>query len=275
MIYLNGSKIDFSTFPDGTLSARMNLDGEVRDFGLQGIGPMFAISWNYEGDHECFALWCIVKHMRDMYGKEAYITLDLPYVPNARMDRVKNNDEVFTLKWFADFINSMSFEEVRVLDPHSNVAPALIDRCVTLFPLDCIDTTINELCADDPIICYPDEGASKRYSDRIKSDYTFCIKRRNWRDGQITGTTLMDSEKVKNRNVLIIDDICSRGGTFIHTAKALKEAGAKKIYLYVTHCENTIMKGDVFKSGLIEHVFTTNSIFTEEVDDSLMTVYEV
>lgn len=44
----------------------------------------------------------------------------------------------------------------------------------------------------------------------------------------------MNEEIVKERNVLIVDDICSRGGTFYHAANALKEAGAKNIYLYVT-----------------------------------------
>jgi ribose-phosphate pyrophosphokinase len=61
--------------------------------------------------------------------------------------------------------------------------------------------------------------------------------------------------------VLIVDDICSRGGTFVHTAKALKDAGAANVYLYITHCERTIFNGEIFSSGLIEKVFTTNSIF--------------
>ena len=74
----------------------------------------------------------------------------------------------------------------------------------------------------------------------------------------------MNKEVVNGKDVLIIDDICSRGGTFYHSAKALKEAGAKNIYLYVTHCENTILEGELLTSGLIEKVYTTNSIFTKE-----------
>lgn len=54
--------------------------------------------------------------------------------------------------------------------------------------------------------------------------------------------------------------ICSRGGTFTHTAKALKEAGAEEVMLYVTHCENTILKGTVLTDGLISRVFATDSI---------------
>ena len=63
--------------------------------------------------------------------------------------------------------------------------------------------------------------------------------------------------------MLIVDDISSRGGTFYHSAKKLKELGAAKVFLYVTHCENTILEGEVLTSGLIEKVYTTDSLFTQ------------
>ena len=62
--------------------------------------------------------------------------------------------------------------------------------------------------------------------------------------------------------VLIVDDICSRGGTFFYSAQKLKEAGATDIYLYVTHCENTILEGELIKSGLVTRIFTTDSIYS-------------
>lgn len=268
MICVNGKEIDISKFPDGTSSFRLN--------PLEWLTATHEIVWRYEGDHECMAVWNIVNHMRNFFDR-GFIALTIPYVPNARMDRVKHTDEIFTLKWFADFINHMPVDEVRILDPHSNVSEALINKVKVRSPRKYIENTIFALDESglDVVLCYPDEGAAKRYSEMAQKDYTFCVKRRNWRDGSILGTMLIDGEKVKGRNTLIIDDICSRGGTFMHTAKALKEAGAEKIYLYVTHCENTITKGDVLTSGLIEHVFTTDSIFTAEVDEKLMTVYKI
>ena len=94
----------------------------------------------------------------------------------------------------------------------------------------------------------------------FQMDYVFCIKHRDWRTGKIERLELTDSWKVIGQNVLIVDDICSRGGTFTHTAKALKEAGVKEIFLYVSHCENTILQGDVLTDGMISRVFTTSSI---------------
>jgi ribose-phosphate pyrophosphokinase len=70
---------------------------------------------------------------------------------------------------------------------------------------------------------------------------------------------------IAGRNVLIVDDICSKGGTFYHSAKRLKEAGAANIYLYITHCEQTIFEGELLKDdSLIKHIFTTNTIFLTE-----------
>ena len=70
-------------------------------------------------------------------------------------------------------------------------------------------------------------------------------------------------DMIAGKNILIIDDICSKGGTFYHSAKRLKEAGAANIYLYVTHCENTIYEGELLKEdSLIKHIFTTNSLLT-------------
>lgn len=66
--------------------------------------------------------------------------------------------------------------------------------------------------------------------------------------------------------ILIVDDICSKGGTFYHSAKALKAAGAKSVSLYVTHCESSITVGDLAASdGLVDHVYTTKSIFPEKL----------
>lgn len=80
---------------------------------------------------------------------------------------------------------------------------------------------------------------------------------------------------IQNSNVLIIDDICSKGGTFYHSAKKLKELGAKNIYLYISHCENTILQGDLLTSGLIERVFTTDSIFTRKHEKIEVMNYDV
>lgn len=251
MIYIDGRLIEQKHFPDHTLSVRLG------DYDKRGL----VIRWKYDGDEECMVLWNIVHHIRS-HTPETEIVLELPYIPNARMDRVKNDDEIFTLKWFAEFINYLDFERVVVHDPHSNVAIALIDRVVVRGVDDDVVHVITQIGDDQIVLCYPDEGATKKYAEQLQPfPYVFGIKHRDWRTGKIESLTLNNAEIVRGKAVLIVDDICSRGGTFMHTAQALKDAGAGDVYLYVTHCENTIFDGEVIKSDLIERVFTTDSIY--------------
>jgi ribose-phosphate pyrophosphokinase len=108
----------------------------------------------------------------------------------------------------------------------------------------------------------------KRYSDMINMPYAFGIKKRDWETGKILGLDIMNTELVKGKNILIIDDICSRGGTFLHAAKALKAAGANRIFLYVTHAEKTMVEGEMYNNlDLVEKIYTTDYTFNIEWDD--------
>ena len=75
--------------------------------------------------------------------------------------------------------------------------------------------------------------------------------------------SLKNGIEVKDKSIVIVDDICSYGGTFYYAAKALKELGAGNIYLHVDHCENSVLEGDMIKSGLIKEIWTTDSIYTK------------
>lgn len=246
--------VERNHFPDGTLLLKTpNIDYNY---------PV-EITWFYESDEELFAIICLAK-------KANRKVLRLPYIPNARQDRVKSNEDVFTLKYFAEIINSLEFEKVYVLDPHSNVSEALFDRVVIEKPNRYVEVVLSMLHStehvDDAnlVMFFPDEGSSKRYSDMFHLPYAFGIKKRDWKTGQIQGLDVVDNGvNLKGKSILIVDDICSRGGTFYHSAKKLKELGVDKIYLYITHCENTILEGEVLTSGLIEKVYTTNSIFNK------------
>lgn len=112
MIFVDDRRIDFTSFPDGTSSIRI---APKLDFTFFAMGKSaYFIRWMYDNDAECMQLWYLVKHLKSAGNPLLY--LEMPYIPNARMDRVKNRDEVFTLKWFAEFINSLGFESVKVLD---------------------------------------------------------------------------------------------------------------------------------------------------------------
>ena len=256
MIKINEKMVNIGNFPDGTMLIKQGIPS----------GDNVTISWFYEDDKEMIALIYLANHLK-VHGKNN-ICLYMPYTPNARQDRVKTDEDVFTLKYFAKVINTLGFKTVTVLDPHSSVSEALIDNIVIEKPQKLIEAAIakiTELEGEAPSMFYPDEGAGKRYSGMIPLPYAFGIKKRDWATGQIKGLDVAgDVENIEGKNILIVDDICSKGGTFYFSAKKLKEMGAKNIYLHVTHCENTIFEGELIEGDLIKRIFTTNSILTRE-----------
>ena len=246
-----------SMFPDHSLLIKLDPD---KMFDNRGA---IKVEWLYEGDSELFTLICVKRHI-DRHFSTREVVLDMPYIPHARMDRVKSDEDVFTLKYFAEVINSLNFKIVWVRDAHSNVSLALIDNVIDT-GVEAYIRKAAELAGADAMF-YPDEGAMKRYSDNFEKPYAFGMKKRDWKTGQILGLDIINAENIVGKDVLIVDDICSRGGTFYHSAKALKAAGAKSVSLYVTHCEETITLGELAASdGLVDHVYTTRSIFPEKL----------
>lgn len=267
MIKINGKIVEVNKFPDGTLLIKEDVDYNRA-----------LITWVFENNEELVSLIFLTNHLRS-HGVHT-IGLFMPYIPNARQDRVKNPEDVFTLKYFANMINSLNFNEVAVLDPHSSVSEALIENIDIWTPEEYIKSAfykVIDLCDgnDDILLFYPDEGAMKRYSGMIPHKYAFGIKNRDWNTGKIKSLEVAGCvDEICGRDILIIDDICSRGGTFYHSAKKLKELGANRIFLYVSHCENTIFDGELLDGDLIERVFTTDSIPRKTIHNKIE-VFEI
>ena len=293
MITVNLKKIEPKHFPDGSL---MLLDLKV--YVIDGSNAV-DIYWMYENDEECMMLYYIVSHIRE-HVPSAKIILSMPYIPNARMDRVKNAKEVFTLKWFCKFINSLNFEYVTVLDPHSDVSSALLDRVENRkeWLNKLLEYSINaasEDCDDENfMVFFPDAGAMKRYKDFDAFNRIVMIygqKQRDWNTGEILGLDIMDrdghklentigidcetsgidvkqhtsvitSRPLERKTILMVDDIISYGGTLYHSAKKLKELGAEHIFAYASHTENSVLDEEkgVFKKCLDDG--TVEKLFT-------------
>ena len=259
MIKINDKEVVVNYFPDGTLLLKEVIDTDEKNAEI-------IIKWNYENNEELLAVYFLTKHIKAAGYNN--LILDMPYIPNARQDRVKNPEDVFTLKYFAELINSLGFQEVRVLDAHSNVSLALIDRVKQYTPQKYIEKVIEKIereTGKKPLMFYPDEGAGKRYSGMIPLPYCFGIKKRDWSSGEIKGLSVAgETELIAGSNILIVDDICSYGGTFLYSAKALAELGAARIDLFVTHCENVATQGALYECEQVRHIYTTDSIFRDK-----------
>ena len=184
------------------------------------------------------------------------IRLTMPYVPYARQDRVCNPGESLSIAAFANIINSLEFSSVVVYDPHSDVAPALIDRCLIKPRYSLMtehDGVRNLLLQDDVWLVSPDAGAVKKTYDTVKElgafkGIIFAEKVRDVTTGNITKTTVSvpcdDTGKslIDGAHLLVADDICDGGRTFIELAKVLLPYAPASLNLYVTH--------GIFSAGL-------------------------
>jgi len=254
LITINGYRIGNDCFPN---NERIFKAIEFHNFNE------YNIEFKYETDMSISILIMCKKYLDDIYHNPKVI-LTMKYVPYSRMDR-NIDGYMFSLKYFCQLINDLKFYKVIVLDTHSNVTTALLDRCKEIDIQQYIDEIFDKEKID--YVFYPDNGACKRYSEILKlpydTTYFYGNKKRDLQTGKIINYELVNCSNIQNKNILIIDDLCAFGGTFKLAGEKLKEKGVNNIYLYVSHCENSIYKGELIKSGLVSKIYTTDSILSD------------
>ena len=201
-----------------------------------------------------------VRHTTDVLVSH----LELPWLPWARQDRHMVAGDSFALKVFARQLNTLGFDKVKVLDPHSDAAGAAIDNFVTIPQEVCLlhsPTLARQFQQQALMLVAPDAGALKKIDAVARatgaSEYAVLTKKRDVASGNLTGFALVSGD-VKGRDVLIVDDLCDAGGTFIGSAQVLRDAGARSVSLYVTH--GIFSKGvENLLSNGIDAIYTTTS----------------
>lgn len=201
--------------------------------------------------------------------------LFLDYLPYARQDRVCSPGEAFSLKVFANILNTMNFTEVVVKDPHSEKTKLFIDNCKALTVTDLLGGVLDFFRnTEDLVLISPDKGAQQKVLDlSLKSGVpmVFAHKTRDPVNHKITGTYLEQPQYVQGKVCLIVDDICDYGGTFVPLAQKLYEAGAKDVLLYITHA--ILPNGpDALNKAGISYVFynrTRNPNVHEQYPDKM------
>lgn len=271
MIKINGDEVKIEHFPDGT--QRLNIKNIYEsDYADNNI------KWFYEKEEELSTLIYITRHIKNL-SYVGLLNLYMYYLPNARMDRIHEDSEVFTLKSFADVINWLDFDYIEILDVHSNVGKALINNANFVTPKQYIEKAIewaedeiveeDENASPETVLYFPDAGAAKRYSDLFPElPYCYGEKKRDWKTGKILGLDIKTNGiDLTDKLVLMIDDIIAYGGSLYYSAEELKKHGVTAIYAYATHTENSILdkeKGTLIKSlenNTVNRLFTTNSLF--------------
>ena len=227
------------------------------------------IVWNYESDEELMLIHQLVTYIRE-HSKHG-IHLVMPFMPYGRQDKPVRNDACFGLHAFLQALPRV--EKVTTLDCHN---PKPISEFFgklrasgghfTVFEDLPIDFEGLFAMVPGAYSMLPDRGCAVRLSKKLKDrNVTVYVadKVRNQQTGRIEkieiqqGTFYPDVSDLQGKDVLVIDDICDGGGTFIMLAEEVLKYKPKTLTLYVTH--GIFSKGlDVLKEAGYTSVISTN-----------------
>lgn len=264
MIKLNGEIVLSEKFPNNETKVKDKLDVKTENI----------LELKYESDEDLILLMFVKKEL-DLYTHQK-THLFIWYMPYSRMDR-KIEGDVFTLQHVSEFFGWLDFESICVMEPHSEVTKKELSasseyyngyyNIKDIYPAcDWLEEVKKEIgfTKNDHVV-FPDKGAAARYKDKGYENVCVMEKKRDPSNGRIITMDLKDGYVNPDSKCIIIDDLCSRGGTFALAANILKAKGAGEIYLIVTHCEKTIFEGTLLdEHSNIKKIYTSTSMMAEE-----------
>ncbi len=250
-------KYEIKKFRDGQVAASIleegNLEIQIRGNSYEDLFAIAAVKEAWDAENTM--------------NKTATARLTIYCLIGQRSDRRFNAGESFDLKVIANFINTMAFDVVEILHPHSPISMALIKNAVKRSHFPYVQKTFNAI--GNPVLVSPDAGAYKtthEIAEKLGADLVPSNKVR------VNGAPQISIQgDVRGKDCLIVDDLADGGRTFKYLAAALKEQGAANVYLYVTHAQFNYGFDELKET--IDHVYCTNSY--REIDDEFVTQFKV
>lgn len=259
-------KFEVSKFPDGQQNVSIKPWGQWLNCENDGV----EIKSRLNNFMDLELIICATKSLRELGVKD--IHLYTPYFMGARSDRkfsVGSNNYLKDV--ICPIINSLKFESVTVLDPHSNVLEACLNNFKSIDNTELVKFFIRDKelknnweLMTTSILVSPDAGASHKIyklADKIgyEEEIITCSKERDV-DGKLTKVVVPIKFEHITKDLIIIDDICDGGTTFINiSTKIMIKYNKKtpKIYLIVTH--GIFSKGISKLNNYFDGIYCTNS----------------
>lgn len=223
-----------------------------------------ALGWTLRADIDdaqgVVDLMLVADALRRRTGGDTPLTLWLPYVPYARQDRATLAGEAFSAQVFCQLVNMLDFDEVVIADPHSAVVVGCLQKVRVLTVAELLIPLLaqsrHRALLFDAVLVAPDAGALPRtlafasalqayrreHGSSAPVQVLQALKHRNPQTGMLSAPRLAPEqapcvlESVKaGHPLLVVDDICDGGGTFMQLATTLREHTQAPLYLYVSH----------------------------------------
>ena len=193
------------------------------------------------------------------------ITAVIPYFGYARQDRKVVPRTAISAKLVSNLITNAGAHRIVTVDLHAGQIQGFFDIPVdNLFSTPIFSKHIKKYISNKNIICVaPDVGGVERaraLGQKLNIGLAIVDKRRP-APGKSQVMNIIGN--VKGKNCLLVDDIIDSGGTIVNGAKALKEKGAKDVYVYVTH---GVLSGNAVEQ--INNSKIKKLILTDTIDNS-------
>ncbi len=207
-------------------------------------------------------LFCLMQVADVLKRQEMVIhTIFISYLMTARCDRLFDINRPFSLKLVADIINGMEAYNVAIIEPHSDRSLLLIKRSSGII------TTTELFNAHllpqedlDIVVALPDKGAKERYRyiQQSRIPTVTCNKVRDPESGKLLSFEVETEEVVcEGKDIVLMDDLCDGGGTFLGLAPKLRELAPKSLSLLITHAIQ--LEGIQKVAEAYDHVYITDS----------------
>tara|TARA_B100002052_G_scaffold280888_1_gene289417 strand:- start:1140 stop:2072 length:933 start_codon:yes stop_codon:yes gene_type:complete len=196
------------------------------------------------------------------------ITAVIPYFGYARQDRKVIPRTSISAKLVSNLITKAGADRVVTVDLHAGQIQGFFDIPVdNLFSTPIFARHVRKRIKSKKIICVaPDVGGTERARalGKLLNVGLAIVDKRRPKPGQSQVMNVIGD--VKNQTCVIVDDIIDSGGTIVNAAKALKQRGAKEVYVYITH---GVLSGDAVKK--IKNSVIKNLVITDTIDNSQKT----
>ena len=196
------------------------------------------------------------------------ITAVIPYFGYARQDRKVVPRTSISAKLVSNLITKAGADRVVTVDLHAGQIQGFFDIPVdNLFSTPIFARHVRKRIKSKKIICVaPDVGGTERARalGKLLNVGLAIVDKRRPKPGQSQVMNVIGD--VKNQTCVIVDDIIDSGGTIVNAAKALKQRGAKEVYVYITH---GVLSGEAVKK--IKNSVIKNLVITDTIDNSQKT----
>lgn len=198
------------------------------------------------------------------------VTAVIPYFGYARSDKKDRPRVPIAAKLVANLITTAGAERILTIDLHAAQIQGFFDIPVDhLYAAPVMVNYFQENPIEDMIVVSPDTGGAERaraYAKRLDAGLALCDKRREKANVAEVMNIVGD---VKDKNCLIIDDMCDTGGTICKVAEALHKAGARSVMAAFSHGVLSGKAIENIRNSYLQKVVVTNTIPQSEAGKEL------